>query len=305
MRVFVTGATGFIGGAVAAACERAGHEVWGLVRDKNKARRVEEAEIRPVFGALDDPASYSAAARDCHVLVHCAAESSARQWDLDRSAIETLLDAARSAGTVRKVIVTSGVWLYGDTGSQMVDESSPLNPPAPVAQRPGHEQMVLAANGGRLQTLVIRPGCVYGGAGSLTGLWFDSAVKEGAARIVGDGAVRWAMVHIQDLADLYVRAAESPWGGEIFNATDRSRFTVLECARAASLAAGHDGKVATVAVADAVKTMGAWAACLAMTQHVDSRKAVRLLGWQPRHGGFVDGAQRSFIAWRAHAGMSS
>ena len=161
------------------------------------------------------------------------------------------------------------------------------------------EGAVLAASSRLVKTVILRPGCVYGGSGSLTAAWFESATDRGAAQIVGEGANRWAMIHLADLADAYVRAASLASGGEVFNVTDRSRFTVLECAQAASRAAGKGGKVNVLPLADARATMGAFADCLALDQHVDSRKAVSLLGWQPRHGGFADGAERYYLAWKA------
>jgi nucleoside-diphosphate-sugar epimerase len=298
MRIFITGATGYIGWAVASAFARAGHQVHGLARSAEKARRLAAAEITPVMGSMEDPASFTPLAATCEVMIHCAAEYSPRQFELDARTVSSLIESA-PFGVPRKIIYTSGVWIYGDTAGTIVDESSPSNPPPLVAPRVDVEQRVLSADKHRIQTLVIRPGCVYGGSGGLTGAWFESAVKDGAARVIGDGNCRWAMVHVADLAELYLRAADSLFGGEVFNATDRSRFTVNECAVAASRAAGSGGKAEHVPVAEARKTMGAFADCFTLDQHVDSSKAVRLLGWQPRHGGFVDGAERYFLAWKA------
>ena len=235
MKVFVTGATGFVGSAVAAAFARAGHETFGLARSAEKARLLEAAEIVPVEGTMEDPDAWRSAAEGCSVLVHCAVEYSERSWDLHRAALGALRDAGRDrAGRV--LLATSGVWVYGDTGDGTVEESAPLVPPRFVSHRPAVDAAVLSWNGGGFRTLVIRPGCVYGASGSLTGSWFESALKGGAARVVGDGTNRWAMVHRDDLADLYVRAAESGLGGEVLNATDRSRATVNECACAVASA---------------------------------------------------------------------
>ncbi|MFZ5786186.1 MAG: NAD-dependent epimerase/dehydratase family protein, partial [Acidobacteriota bacterium] len=274
------------------------HQVSGLVRDDEKARRLRRMEVLPVPGSMQEPASWLGAARDAQVVVHCAAEYSADLFELDRRTVEECLANARS-GRTRLFVYTSGVWLYGSTGAEAVDESAPLDPVPMVAPRAEIEQEVLAANADGLRTLVLRPGCVYGGRGGLTAAWFESASTVGAARIVGEGTNRWAMVHRSDLADAYLRAIESPFGGEVFNVTDRSRFTVRECAAAASRAAGADGRVAAWPVAEAAREMGGMAEALALDQHVDSSKAVRLLGWQPRHGGFVDGAARYHAAWSA------
>jgi len=299
MRIFITGASGYIGSAVAAALARADHHVFGLVRSESKAYRAARAEVHPVIGSLQEPEHWIDTARSCEVIIHCAAEYSPQVWDLDSRTAETLLTAAWETRRPRLFVYTSGVWVYGATGGQAVTEANAPNPPAFAAPRLKNEELVLRENRGTLRTLIVRPGCVYGGSGGLTGAWFDSAVTEGAARVIGDGGFRWSMVHIEDLADLYRRAVESSCRGEIINATDRSRFSVLECAMAASFAAGAGGKVHLVPFDEASQQMGPYAECLTLDQHVDSSHAVRLLGWQPRHGGFVDGAERYFISWRA------
>jgi nucleoside-diphosphate-sugar epimerase len=112
------------------------------------------------------------------------------------------------------------------------------------------------------------------------------------------------MVHLADLSDAYVRAVESGLGGEALNVVDRSRSTVRECAEAASRAAGAGGKVETQSVADASRSIGPVADCLVLDQHVDGSKCARRLGWQPAHGGFVDGVERYHRAWRAARGNS-
>jgi nucleoside-diphosphate-sugar epimerase len=199
----------------------------------------------------------------------------------------------------RLFIYTSGCWVCGNTGRQSADEATPVNPPAMVKPRVATEDLVLAASRGLLRTLVLRPGCVYGGSGSLTASWFESAEKEGAARIVGDGAFRWAMVHVSDTAEAYRLAAESNFGGEVFNVTDRSRFTVLECAQAVSEVVTGGRTVNTTSLEDAARRMGPVAECLTLDQHLDSSKASRTLGSQPRHGGFVDGVERYYQSWKA------
>jgi nucleoside-diphosphate-sugar epimerase len=299
MRIFVTGASGMIGFAVASAFARAGHHVRGLVRSPAKTRALAAAEIEPVPGTMEEPQSWASVAQDCQVLVHCAAEHSPRRMDLDRRTIETLVAAARRAALPRKLVYTSGVWIYGDTRGAVVDENSGLHPPHMVAGRIEHEQLVLDASSGALSTLVLRPGCVYGGRGSLTASWFDSAVRNGAARFVGDGRAHWAMVHVDDLADAYLCAAESAYAREVFNVADHSRATVLDCALAASAAAGTVDAIESISVAQAAQKLGGLAECLVLDQRVDSGKAQRMLGWRPRHAGFVEGAARYFAAWRA------
>jgi nucleoside-diphosphate-sugar epimerase len=280
MRVFVTGATGYVGFAVATALRRAGHDVYGLTRAAAKTPQLARREIRPVIGDIGDPKSYADTAEACSVLVHAA-----------------LIEAGRRGSQPKTLIYTSGVWVHGDTGGKLVDETEPLHPIKLVAWRPPHEQLVLQAK--VVRGLVIRPGCVYGGRGGLTGEGFAAAAAGKAPTVVGTGHNRWTMVHIDDLADAYVRAAESGLSGEVFDVTDRSRATVLDLATAAARAAGFQGELRPVPLGEARRTMGDYADALALDQHVDARKAVRLLGWQPRHGGFVDEADVFYASWNA------
>ena len=90
------------------------------------------------------------------------------------------------------------------------------------------------------------------------------------------------MVHVWDLAEAYVKLAESGLGGEVFDVTDRSRAMVGEMAWAAARVTGYQGEITFTPVAEAERQFGPVAAALALDQHVDSRKAVRLLGWQTR-----------------------
>ena len=297
MKVFITGATGFIGFAAAQAFARAGYEVHGLCRSPEKARLLAREEIRPVMGDLTRPDTWSEAAAQSAILVHAAADLQAGMVGPDKTALETLLAVGQRGPRPKTLVYTSGVWLHGSTGEAAVDETSPLNPLGIVAWRPAHEQMVLSSTS--VRGLVLRPGCVYGKAGSMTGAWFEGAYKKKDLTVVGDGKNRWAMVHVDDLADAYVRAAQSGLSGEVFAVTDRSRDTVGDMAAAAARAAGYAGQVRFLPLAEAEKVMGPFAGALALDQHVSSWKIARRLGWHPQHGGFVNGVEGYFEAWKA------
>ena len=296
MKVFVTGATGYIGRAVGAAFRRAGYEVHGLCRSADKARILARDEVLPLIGDITKPSTYAEVAAECTILVHTAADLAHGMVDPDKVAIEVLLAAGAGGPRPKTLVYTSGVWVYGGTGDDAADETTPLKPVPVVAWRPAHEEKVLGATG--LRGIVLRPGCVYGRSGGLTASWFEGALKNDLS-IVGDGANHWAMVHVDDLADAYVRAANSGLGGEAFNVTDRSRSTVKEMAAAAGKAASYKGAVRGVPVDEARKAMGPFAEALVADQHVESWKIARRLGWNPRHGGFVDGARAYFESWKA------
>ena len=111
----------------------------------------------------------------------------------------------------------------------------------------------------------------------------------------------WAMVHVWDVADAYVRAAEKGnLGGEAFNLTDPSHTTIREMVTAAAQAAGYTGEIRWVPVAEAAKTMGSLAEALALEQRINARKAMWTLGWQPRFKGFVEDVGTYLAAWKAY-----
>ena len=144
MRVFITGATGYIGMNVALALRRAGHEVWGMVRSAEKGIKFSRHEIHPVVGSLDDPTSYLPIAERSNILV-TAAEDHSNAATLDKLTIESLLSVGNKGPQPKTFIYTSGTWIYGESGPTVVDESSPVDPVRLKPWRPSHEMMVLNA----------------------------------------------------------------------------------------------------------------------------------------------------------------
>ncbi len=298
MKIFVTGATGHVGFRIATALRRRGHHVLGLTRKDSGATRLARHEVHPVVGTLQDPGSWKGA-EGCSVLVHAAADYAADTFALDRASVNALLSLAGRGAGVKTVVYTSGVWVYGSTGDALVDEASPLNPLPMSVPRIETEKAVLGTHG--VRGVVMRPGCVYGYGGSMTAEWFAGAAA-GKIEVVGDGSNRWSTVHADDCADAYVRAIEKGAAGEVYNVTDRSRAPLRRLGLAAARAAGFGGEIRWIPVDDARKTMGDLASAIAFDQHVDSRKAVARLGWQPSHGGFEDEAATYFTAWKAAQG---
>jgi nucleoside-diphosphate-sugar epimerase len=296
MRIFVTGATGYIGSALVRVLRAARHDVTGLVRSAEKGRPLEAFGAKVVVGDLKEPAVWIASARAADAVIHAGFERGAAGVDADRLALQALLEAA-STESAKQVVYTSGVLVLGPGSEAPADEDTPLGMPFPlVAWRPAHEQRCLAAATDALVTTVIRPGFVYGGptGGSAAG-WFETAEREGAAVFVGDGTSRLAMVHLDDLADLYHRVLEQRAGG-VVHGVDGANERVSALATAASEAAGAGGKTRGVPVELAVKAGGPWAAAMAFDQNVSTRRATAL-GWRPRSS-FTREAKHAYAAWR-------
>ena len=195
MRVFVTGATGFIGSAVAAAFARAGHETYGLARNPAKARLLEAAEIVPVAGTMEEPDGLALRRRPLlrprplrrRVLREVAGTSTAPPSARCATPGATAPDASSSPRAAS-----------GSTATPATAPSTrpaPLDPPTFVAPRPAVDAAVLSWNGGGFRTLVIRPGCVYGGAGSLhrrPGSRAPGRAAPPASSATGRTAGRWS-----------------------------------------------------------------------------------------------------------------
>lgn len=296
MEIFVTGATGYLGLAVAQAFRRAGHRVSGLARSAAAAETLMRHEIAPVLGALETPERYREAATRVDVIVHAAIDYATDTGSVDQLAVRALLGAATEAGEPKRVLYTSGAWVYGDTGPEPADERRSARPPELVAWRPAVERLVLEAP--HVRGVVFRPGVAYGGRGGLTGQWFAGA-QAGDLRIVGEGNNHWAMIHVDDLADAYVRAAEAGVAGEIFNLADESSATVGELVGAAAEAAGYRGSLGATRLTAEVAQLGPLAEALALDQRVSTAKARQLLDWRPRHPGFAAEATTYYAAWRA------
>ncbi len=297
MRVFVTGASGYIGKAVALAFRRAGHTVFGLVRTENSKKMLIQGEVIPVIGDLNHPNDFRNIIEESEVIVDCAHESSPNSVARDAAKIELFLNAAHKNKLPHTLIYTSGVWVYGNTGNIIADEASILNPIDIVTWRPAHEEMVLNGSSDYVKTVVIRPGCVYGGVGGLTKIWFDSTL-EGAVTMVGDGANRWTMIHVDDLANLYVLAAEKEVNRVVLNATGESNHNIKDIVEKIAQIAGLDGKIRQLTLEEAVQKMGRFATGLTIDQRVSSQRATHLLGWLPKHASFMQEIERYYEAWK-------
>ncbi len=293
MKVFLTGGSGYIGSAVALALKKAGHDVLALVRSEAKGEPLKKAGIKLAVGELGNPAGYAASAWGRAAFVHTAVEYTPQGPELDRKTITSARDLLR--GQVGATFIyTSGCWVYGTTNGA-VDESSPLNPAKAVAWRPANEKAALELANDGIRAVVVRPGIVYGGArGGIPAMFFGTALKHGSAQTVGNGENHWPLVHIDDLAELYVRLVERAPAGSVYVAADSSRLTQREIAEAAARAAGKDGKV------QAQQPDGSpFAEALMLDQQVSSEKARNDLDWRPRHESFAAESELLFRTWQA------
>jgi nucleoside-diphosphate-sugar epimerase len=281
-RVFLTGSTGYVGSAVLDALLRAGLHVTALVREPAKAERLSNRGVEAVLGELGSPRSFVAAAAAADVLIHTAYERSKNGQQVDRQAIETLVEAAnrrKARDLTTTLIYTSGVWVLGSTQGQATEEA-PLRPTPLAAWRPDHERLVLDAGADEaIRAAVIRPAVVYGGGRGIVADLLKDA-QNGLVRVVGDGQNRWSCVYDRDLADLYARVATNSEARGIFHANDEADERVIEIVEAIANHAKTRPDIRHMPLEEARVKMGAYADALSLDQIVRSPRA-RALGWTP------------------------
>ena len=278
MKVLVIGATGFIGSVVAERLVERGHGVVALVQPGAPTEGLPAGSSYAV-GDLADASSLRAAAERADAIINVSRPTG--QLTVDAAATSALLEPLRRTGG--PLIYTSGIWVLGATGSTPIGEDAATDPLPIVGYRPAIEQQVLAAAADGVRSVVIRPAIAHGRGGGIPALLVKTAREHGIGRYVGDLDVTWPMVHVDDLADLFVTALDRAPGGTLLHAVDEAAVPVVDIARAAAAAAGVDG-VAPWPIDQARTALGPeFADALALSQACSGERARQLLGWSPRH----------------------
>ena len=269
MRVLLTGGTGYLGSNVLRTLRERGHDAYALVRSDKAAQAVTDAGAEALVGDLADVPWLTRQLAGADGAINLAA--------LDATGEDAVIDAAVAAfaGTAKPFVYTSGLWMWGD-GADLTEES-PFRSPAILAWKVERQGRVLRSG---IKASAIAPAVVYGhGQGLPAGMFtFGPRTEDGALRLIGDGTQHWATVHIDDLADLYVRVLERAPGGETYIGASGVNPTVREMAEAAA------GRVAPETADESRDRLGAYFAdALLLDQQADGQTARQRLGWNPTH----------------------
>jgi nucleoside-diphosphate-sugar epimerase len=291
LNIFITGASGFIGGSIAAGLVRAGHRVTGLIRNPDHAAQLQRLGITPVVGTLDDRELLIAQAQAADAVINAASSD-------HRGALEALIDGL--AGSNKPLLHTSGSSIVGDAsggerGEAKIYTEDTLPAPTPdKAPRVAIDNLVLdaAKRGIRssvlCNTLIYGHGAVKGSASVQLPRLLRQAQKSGVVRHVGSGGNIWSNVFIDDVVELYRLALDkSPAGTFYFVESGEASFKEMSDAIAQAL---HLGPSQDWPLDQAIGEWGYEMASygLGSNSRVRGTRARDLLGWKPTRTSVID-----------------
>jgi nucleoside-diphosphate-sugar epimerase len=301
MKVFVTGASGYIGGSVAAALLEAGHSVRGLVRSAERAAQARALGVEPVLGSLGDAAVLAQAAREADAVINAASSD-------DRGAVEAMLPALSGSG--KCFIHTSGSSIVGDMsagrrGDKVYEDDTPVQPLPGKAARVAIDQVVLGAARDKVRAVVVCPTMIYGrGRGAhpesiQVPRLIALAKKYGVPRHVGPGENIWSNVHIDDLVSLYLLALDKAPAGAFYYA-ENGENSYRELAEAIGRMLGMGPRTQPMPLDEAIAELGESGAQFSFgsNSRVRAVRARRELGWAPQGRALIDEIERGCYAAR-------
>lgn len=286
MRIFLTGATGFIGRAVLPELLQAGHRVVGMTRSEDGARALADAGAEPHHGTLEDPASVRSGAEKADAVIHTAFDHDFSRFvencGKDRRVIGALGEALK--GSDRPLLITSGVGIGGAGNGRLAredvfDDAHPN--PRIASERAGNELLDAGVN-----VAVMRLPQVHDTKkqGLITPL-IEIFREKGVAAYIGEGRNRWSAGHLSDVARLYRLAIEAAEPGARYHAVGEEGVETRGIVEA--LARGLGIPAVSVPQDKAAEHFGWMAMFAGIDMAASSALTQEKLGWRPQGPGLI------------------
>ena len=284
MKVFMTGASGYIGGTVADSLIKAGHSVAALARTEDTAARLRARGIEPVRGELSSHSVVRNTARNADAVINCANAE-------DPFVVAAIVEGL--AGSGKAFLHTSGSSVVGDKAAgkaspKIHHEDTPFDPPPEKIQRVAVDRAVLASATQGVRSVVLCPCLIYGQG---RGAHSDSiqvpnlirqAVRSGIPRYIGAGENIWSTVHIDDVAGAYLLALEAARAGS-FYFIENGEASLKSIVESIARLLGGKRSPESWSIDEAIAEWGAPAAWFSLggNSRVSAEKARKMLGWKP------------------------
>jgi nucleoside-diphosphate-sugar epimerase len=285
MKIFMTGATGYIGGSVAERLMGEGHTITGLVRSEAGAEELRRHGMRPVLGSLDDSDVIARASREAEAVIDTAEANHA-------GVVEAIASALRGSG--KPFLHTSGSGIVatvtnGERSDSIYDEYSSFTPSIPrMQQRAAIDQVVFDTAKQGVRSVVIRPTMIYGeGRGARkesaqVPALIENAKKAGVGLHIGRGENIWANEHIDDVTELYLLALQKAPAGALYYA-ENGEEALKNVAASISRVLGFGGKTRDWSPQDAEAALGPKAhSSFGSNSRVRGKRSRAELGWRPK-----------------------
>lgn len=286
MRVFLTGATGFIGSRILRELLAGGHEVVGVTRSDAGAKALASAGASSHFGTLEDPAGLAKGAENADAVVHTAFDHDFSNFAANCEKDHRVIGALGSVlkGSDRPLLITSGVGI-GDPGNgeparEDVFDAGHFNPRV-ASELAGQEQLASGVNLGVVRLPQVHDTLKQG----LISPYITMAREKGVVAYVGKGANRWAAAHVDDVAKLYVLAVTRAEHGARYHAVAEEGVAAREIAEV--VASGLGLPTASLTKEEAETHFGWFAMFAAADIAASSALTRQKLGWQPSGPGLL------------------
>ncbi len=309
MKVFVTGATGFVGKAVIKALRARDHEVVGLVRNANKGQALEQLGVTLIVGDMLKPDSYEGVVPTVDAVIHTAQYGIQGRFtrkkfkQIEQADVLMTRTLARACLAYdKKLLYTSGIFNYGDHGDKWITEQTPLHPsPLGEAHTKVVEELLPLFREQHLRVILLSPGFVYGPGGLFKQSFYDT-LQKGQLRIFGKGQNYWSIIHVDDLAAAYALAVESKAYGETYNIVDDQPLKLCDLVNTFTDAMNQKRVGSMAPWLLKLIIGGPLVDSLVTSFRISNEKAKRELGWQPHYHAFKEGLPGVLKALEAKSG---
>ncbi|MGV3459242.1 MAG: SDR family oxidoreductase [Flavobacterium sp.] len=295
MRVFVTGASGFVGSAIVNELLSAGHSVLGLVRSQESAGKLESTGAQALSGDINDVKLIAEAAAACDAVIHTAFNHDdftrfRQNCEDDRLVVQALANAL--IGTDKPLVVTSGIGILKKVGIATEDD---VNPGSDIMPRAATEEAVIAAQVKGVNAYIVRlPPSTHGeGDRGFVPMIAAIAKEKRKSAYIDDGKNLWPAVHRFDAAKIYRLIVEKQPEQKVFHAVAEQGMSFRDIA----VAIGNKLCLTTESLAqdDVEGHFGWFSHFAAMDCEASAEMTKQALGWQPQQTGLLDDIKANYF----------